>query len=157
MKATCCLCTILALSLLHLVMSSNSGSTTERAQTCLKNVQSRCTSTTKSCGRLGRANICQAFKNDCQRRLLNCNNKGVTDFHRKVSQSLCRGMPYDQKLPCGSGTNAIKVNASGTNNNNKTATVKATKSKLAEQKSLKNLANRDRCPLIRALYKSDNK
>ncbi|BFG05106.1 uncharacterized protein DMAD_03921 [Drosophila madeirensis] len=111
MNASCCLCIILGLILL-LAVSSSSGSTTEGAQTCKKNVQSSCTSTTRSCGRLGRANLCQAFKNDCQRRISNCNNKGITAFYRKVNGSLCKNMPLYKKLPCGSGANAIKANAS---------------------------------------------
>ncbi|XP_034141679.1 uncharacterized protein LOC117592186 [Drosophila guanche] len=111
MKASCYLCIILGL-ILHLAMSSSSSRTTEGAQSCKKNVQSSCNATTRSCGRFGRANLCQAFKNDCQRRISNCNNKGLTALYRKVNYSLCKNMPLDRKLPCGSGSNAVKANAS---------------------------------------------
>ncbi|XP_026842857.1 uncharacterized protein LOC113565252 [Drosophila persimilis] len=117
MKASCYLFIILGL-MLHLALSSGSGSTTEGAQTCRKEVQSSCSSKTKSCARLGRANICQAFKNDCQRRMSNCNSKGLSIFYRKVSANLCKNMPYDKKLPCGSGSNALSGNSGASSNNN---------------------------------------
>ncbi|XP_033234324.1 uncharacterized protein [Drosophila pseudoobscura] len=135
MKASCYLFIILGL-MLHLALSSGSGSTTEgfdhpestsltrakqssrRTQTCRKEVQSSCTSKTKACARLGRANICQAFKNDCQRRISNCNSKGLSIFYRKVSANLCKNMPYDKKLPCGSGSNALSGSSGATSNNN---------------------------------------
>ncbi|SPP75119.1 Hypothetical predicted protein [Drosophila guanche] len=110
MKASCYLCIILGL-ILHLAMSSSSSRTTEGAQSCKKNVQSSCNATTRSCGRFGRANLCQAFKNDCQRRISNCNNKGLTALYRKVNYSLCKNMPLDRKLPC--GKSVIITNGNG--------------------------------------------
>ncbi|KAH8348630.1 hypothetical protein KR084_009264 [Drosophila pseudotakahashii] len=77
-----------------------SKSRSRRVQTCRRNVQKSCTSSTKTCARLGRANICQAFQNDCQRQLSNCDSK---KFYRKVELNLCRGMPIDVVRPCGSG------------------------------------------------------
>lgn len=50
----------------------------KRSPQCRRNVQRSCTSSTMSCGRLGRANICQAFQNDCQRQLANCGGNKAT-------------------------------------------------------------------------------
>ncbi|XP_033155767.1 uncharacterized protein LOC117138056 isoform X2 [Drosophila mauritiana] len=100
MKASLLVGVILATVFFLNVSASNSSSSEEGSQACRRNVQRNCSSTTKTCARLGRANICQAFKNDCQRKLSNCGSK---KFYRKVDVSLCRGLPIDVVRPCGSG------------------------------------------------------
>ncbi|XP_052840215.1 uncharacterized protein LOC128254899 isoform X1 [Drosophila gunungcola] len=117
MKASLFVCVILVAIFFMLVSGRNSSTTDEgfeipvsneltrsinrsrRIQPCRRSVQKSCTSTKMTCGRLGKANICQAFKNDCQRQLSNCDPK---KFYRKVHQNLCRGMPVDVVRPCGS-------------------------------------------------------
>ncbi|KAH8356721.1 hypothetical protein KR200_008493, partial [Drosophila serrata] len=83
-----------------LIRSKNSS---KRRPQCRRSVQRSCTSTRKTCGRLGKANICQVFQNDCQRQLANCGSNKSTKFFRKVNNNLCKGMAYDTLLPCGSG------------------------------------------------------
>ncbi|XP_039228565.1 uncharacterized protein LOC26535139 [Drosophila yakuba] len=118
MKASLLVCLILTTVFILNVSGSNSSSTEEgfdspvgivmtrsksksrSSQACRRSVQKNCSSSTKTCGRLGRANICQAFKNDCQRQLSNCGSK---KFYRKVDLVLCRGLPIDVVRPCGSG------------------------------------------------------
>ncbi|XP_043645238.1 uncharacterized protein LOC122614686 isoform X2 [Drosophila teissieri] len=100
MKASLIVCVILATVFILNVSGSNSSSSEEGSQACRRSVQKNCSSSTKTCGRLGRANICQAFKNDCQRQLSNCGSK---KFYRKVDLVLCRGLPIDVVRPCGSG------------------------------------------------------
>ncbi|KAH8253415.1 hypothetical protein KR032_005469, partial [Drosophila birchii] len=85
----------------HSLIRSKNNS--KRRPQCRRNVQKSCTSSTKTCGRLGRANICKAFQNDCQRQLANCGSNQSTKFFRKVNMSLCKGLAYDTLLPCGSG------------------------------------------------------
>ncbi|XP_052840216.1 uncharacterized protein LOC128254899 isoform X2 [Drosophila gunungcola] len=99
MKASLFVCVILVAIFFMLVSGRNSSTTDEGIQPCRRSVQKSCTSTKMTCGRLGKANICQAFKNDCQRQLSNCDPK---KFYRKVHQNLCRGMPVDVVRPCGS-------------------------------------------------------
>ncbi|KAH8285040.1 hypothetical protein KR054_004251, partial [Drosophila jambulina] len=124
MKAQLFACVLLLVAILALTISQSNGRHTDvddgfgiadtnslirsktsskRRPQCQRNIQRRCTSTTKTCGRLGRANICQAFPNDCQRQLANCGKNQSTKFFRKVNRSLCKGMAYDTLLPCGSG------------------------------------------------------
>ncbi|XP_017068790.1 uncharacterized protein LOC108106330 isoform X1 [Drosophila eugracilis] len=79
---------------------TRSKTRSRRTQACRRSVQKNCSSSTKTCARLGKANICQAFQNDCQRQLSNCDNK---KFYRKVELNLCRGMPIAVVRPCGSG------------------------------------------------------
>ncbi|KAH8252220.1 hypothetical protein KR038_004270, partial [Drosophila bunnanda] len=85
----------------HSLIRSKKNS--KRRPQCRRSVQRSCTSSTKTCGRLGRANICQAFQNDCQRQLANCGGNKSSKFFRKVDNSLCKGLAYDKLLPCGSG------------------------------------------------------
>ncbi|KQS62859.1 uncharacterized protein LOC26526105 [Drosophila erecta] len=87
------------------VVLTRSKTTSRKSQTCRRSVQKNCSSSTKTCARLGRANICQAFKNDCDRQLSNC---GAKKFYRKVSLVLCRGLPIDVLRPCGSGQSIAK-------------------------------------------------
>lgn len=140
MRASLLVCVILATVFFLNVSASNSSSSEEgfdspvgyvltrsktksrRSQACRRNVKRNCSSTTKTCARLGRANICQAFKNDCQRQLSNCGSKKCECIssqkggqytlltisiavYRKVDVALCRGLPIDVVRPCGSGNN----------------------------------------------------
>ncbi|XP_016993812.2 uncharacterized protein [Drosophila takahashii] len=100
MKASLLVCVILVAVFFLNVSGSNSSTTSSDAGICRRNVQKSCTSTTKTCARLGKANICQAFQNDCTRQLSNCDGK---KFYRKVELNLCRGLPLDTVRPCGSG------------------------------------------------------
>ncbi|XP_016993811.2 uncharacterized protein [Drosophila takahashii] len=118
MKASLLVCVILVAVFFLNVSGSNSSTTSSDAgfdypvsnilirsksrsrRICRRNVQKSCTSTTKTCARLGKANICQAFQNDCTRQLSNCDGK---KFYRKVELNLCRGLPLDTVRPCGSG------------------------------------------------------
>ncbi|KAH8401979.1 hypothetical protein KR009_008959 [Drosophila setifemur] len=76
-----------------------------RSQNCQRKILKSCTSTAKSCGRLGRANICESFPNDCQRQISNC--QAPKKFYQKAHQSLCRGLPYNVLRPCGSGSKSL--------------------------------------------------
>ncbi|XP_070140502.1 uncharacterized protein [Drosophila kikkawai] len=109
MKAQLFACVLLLVAIFALTVSQN---TDDDGSKCRRNVQKSCTSSTKTCARLGRANICQAFHNDCQRKLANCGNNNMSSkFYRKVHLSLCKGLAYDTALPCGSGG---KTNSNGT-------------------------------------------
>ncbi|KAH8301575.1 hypothetical protein KR059_006103, partial [Drosophila kikkawai] len=120
MKAQLFACVLLLVAIFALTVSQNtdddgfgipdtdslirSKKSSKRSSKCRRNVQKSCTSSTKTCARLGRANICQAFQNDCQRKLANCGNNNMSSkFYRKVHLSLCKGLAYDTALPCGSG------------------------------------------------------
>lgn len=142
MKASLIACAILAVIFVVGVSSQNSHESDEgfdysvgsisvknskprsrRSQSCRRKVQRSCTSSTKSCARLGKANICTSFENDCQRQLSNCGNVASTKckfliyffyyhktificslVYRKVSSNLCRGLPKNTPRPCGSGS-----------------------------------------------------
>ncbi|KAH8254918.1 hypothetical protein KR026_006292, partial [Drosophila bipectinata] len=82
----------------------NTNTRSRRSQSCRRKIQKNCTSSTKSCGRLGKANICTSFENDCQRQLNNCGSAASTKFYRKVHSNLCRGLPKNTPRPCGSGS-----------------------------------------------------
>ncbi|XP_017068791.1 uncharacterized protein LOC108106330 isoform X2 [Drosophila eugracilis] len=99
MRASLSICIIL-LAVFILNVSGDNSTNDAGTQACRRSVQKNCSSSTKTCARLGKANICQAFQNDCQRQLSNCDNK---KFYRKVELNLCRGMPIAVVRPCGSG------------------------------------------------------
>ncbi|XP_017039084.1 uncharacterized protein LOC108086619 [Drosophila ficusphila] len=97
MKASFFFCIILV-ALSFLIASGNN--TNKGSQACRQNVLKTCTSSTRSCSRLGKANICQAFKNDCKRQLSNCDNVMI---YRKVDAAHCRGFLIEVPRPCRSG------------------------------------------------------
>ncbi|KPU76066.1 uncharacterized protein Dana_GF26328 [Drosophila ananassae] len=104
MKASLIASFILVVIFVVAVSSQNSHENDEGSQSCRRKVQRSCTSSSKSCGRLGKANICTSFENDCQRQLSNCDSAIPTKFYRKVNSNLCRGLPKNTPKPCGSGS-----------------------------------------------------
>ncbi|XP_017087003.2 uncharacterized protein [Drosophila bipectinata] len=107
MKASLIVSGLLVVIFVVTVSSQNSLENDEGSQSCRRKIQKNCTSSTKSCGRLGKANICTSFENDCQRQMNNCGSAASTKFYRKVHSNLCRGLPKNTPRPCGSGSKSV--------------------------------------------------
>ncbi|KAH8271501.1 hypothetical protein KR018_001769 [Drosophila ironensis] len=103
MKSALCLTTLLViLSLACGFFSSSSSSSSSSPKVCvIKNCNWN--STTNACGKYGKSNLCNRFKNSCALRYANCVS---STSYSSVSLSQCSSLSVNSRGICGSSSSS---------------------------------------------------
>ncbi|KAH8347841.1 hypothetical protein KR084_001537 [Drosophila pseudotakahashii] len=104
MKSTLSLSTVLFIVAFACVFSSGSSSSSSSPKICvLKNCDWN--SSTNVCGRYGKSNLCNRFKNSCTLRYESCvSSSSIT--YTAVSQSQCSGITVGNRGICGGSSSS---------------------------------------------------
>ncbi|KAH8254906.1 uncharacterized protein [Drosophila bipectinata] len=108
MKSALSLATLLMILALACAYSSSSSSSSSSPKVCLLD-NCNWSSTTNSCGKYGKSNLCTRFKNSCRMRYESC--VGSTSY-TAVSLSQCSGISVGARGTCGGSSSSSSSSSS---------------------------------------------